>query len=115
MPAPASLYLTADPAAPQAPVTVVMTEPGDPDFIVTHTFPAGVELHGVYPTSSGRYRLTAMDGACALDLFLAPDLDTDVMLRVFDGGGCGFAVIRSHGDDGSHDQPHEGPDVLVVP
>ena len=46
-----------------------------------------------------------MDGACALDLFLAPDLDTDVVLRVLDGGGCGFAVIRSHGDDGSHDGP----------
>ena len=113
MPMPASVWLTSDPTSPAQPVKVVMTNP-QPDFRREHTFAVGAPLRGDFPVSSGRYRLTGLDGACAIDLVLRPDRQSDVVVRLDDTGGCSFAVVTEHDNNGggiTHDQPA----VLVAP
>lgn len=81
MPAFAGIWLTSEPAAPIQPVNVEVTAAQHPDFHRAHTFDAGVVLRGSIPVSSGRYRLVGLGGACALDLFLGAERETDVAMR----------------------------------
>jgi hypothetical protein len=111
MPAPASVWLTADPASPPRAVTIEMTSP-DSDMRRTHTFPAGEAMRGSFPVSQGRYRLTGQGGSCILDLVLLPERETDVIIELRDEG-CAFAVVVEHGYDSGI--THEEPAVLVAP
>jgi hypothetical protein len=112
MPAPATLWLTADPAAPVAPVTIALTTPDSPDFLRSHTFPAGVDLRADVPVSAGRYRLTAVEPGCSFDVSLGPERETDLVLRLGDDGTCEFRIAAEHG---SGDVLHGEPAVLVAP
>jgi hypothetical protein len=94
MPGPASIWLTSDPAAPTAPVEVVMTSPDDPDVRFAHTFVAGQALRGSFVTSQGSYAMTAFGGACRLPLVLGPDEAVDVLLTLEPGPGCTLALVR---------------------
>jgi hypothetical protein len=111
MPAFASIWLTSEPAEPTQPVKVELTAAQDPDFHRAHTFVAGAVLRGSIPVSSGRYRLVGLGGACAFDLFLGAERETDVVIRLGDDGSCAFTVAREHGEEVSHDEP----DILVGP
>src|SRR4029079_10462258 len=107
MPAFASIWLTSDPATPAAPVRVEMTDPGDAGVHRSHVFPAGVELRGTFPVSTGAYRLIGLDGRCGIDLKLLPDREADVVLSLTDDGSCSFALADDHalGDDVEHEEP----------
>lgn len=109
MPAPASIWITSEPAAPARPVKVELTTAGDPSFHRVHTFQAGEVVLGSIPVSSGHYRLVALGGECAFDLFLGPQRETDVVIEVGDEGGCAFTVAREHGDEVFH----EASEVLI--
>ena len=111
MPAFAGIWLTSEPAAPIRPVNVEVTAAQHPDFHRAHTFDAGAVLRGSIPVSSGRYRLVGLGGACALDLFLGAERETDVVMRLGDDGSCAFTVVREHGEEVSHDEPS----ILVGP
>ena len=111
MPQFASLYLTADPAAPTVPITISMTQPSDPAFERRHTFAPGAALRGDFPTSAGAYRLAAVEAGCSIDLLLVPERQTDVVLRVAEDGSCTFGLGRVHGGEITHD----GNAVLVAP
>src|SRR6188768_3455567 len=87
MPGPASVWLASDPAAPAAPIDVVMTSPDDPGVRFAHTFAAGQPVRGDFATSQGRYTLTALRGACRLPLILAPNEAADVLLTLGPGDG----------------------------
>jgi hypothetical protein len=111
MPQFASLHLTADPAAPTAPMTITMTQPSDPDFERRHTFVPGVELQGDFPTSAGAYRLSAIEAGCSIDLILVPERQTDVVVRIAEDGACVFTRGPVHGAEITH----AGDAVLVAP
>jgi len=111
MPAFASIWLTSEPAAPTQSAKVELSAPDAPDLHRAHTFEAGDVLRGSIPVSSGRYRLVGLGGACAIDLFLGPERETDVVLRIDDDGTCTFTVILEHGEELSHDEPS----ILVGP
>jgi hypothetical protein len=113
MPAFASIWLTSDPAAPDVPVRVEMTDPGDAAIHRSHVFPAGVDLRATFPVSAGAYRLIGLDGRCGIDLKLLPDRESDVVLRLGDDGSCSFTLVDDHaiGDDVEHGEPA----VLVAP
>lgn len=111
MPAFASIWLTSEPVEPTQPVNVELTATQDPGFHRAHTFVAGAVLRGSFPVSSGRYRLVGLGGACALDLFLGTERETDVVIRLGDDGSCAFTVAREHGEEVSHDEP----EILVGP
>ena len=112
MPAPASVWLTSNPATPARPVRVEMTIPGESDFHREHTFVAGQDLRGSFPVSAGRYRLSGMGGACVLDVALRANREADVVIRLDDAGGCAFQVAAEHGDG---EVTHDEPSVLVAP
>ncbi len=111
MPAPASVWLTADPASPTQEVTIEMTSP-DSDMRRTHTFAADAPMRGSFPVSQGRYRLTAQSGACTIDLDLSPEHEADVVVKLRDDG-CEFAVALLHRYDSGVTHPE--PAVLVAP
>jgi hypothetical protein len=111
MPSPASVWLTADPAAPGQRVKVEMITP-DLEFHREHIFEAGETLRGSFPVSEGRYRLIGLEGECVLDLQLGPEREADVVIRVDGIGGCEFAVVSVHGYGGVM---HPEPEVLVAP
>ena len=113
MPAFASIWLTSDPVVPDVPVRVEMTDPFDAALHRSHVFPAGVELRGTFPVSTGAYRLIGLDGRCGIDLKLLPDRESDVVLRLGDDGSCSFTLADDHalGDDVEHEEPA----VLVAP
>jgi len=94
MPGPASVYLSSDPAAPTAPIAVVMTSPDEPSIRFEHTFNAGQTLFGDFATSQGRYVLAALGGTCRLPIILAPNEVADVLLTVTPDTGCTLAVVR---------------------
>jgi hypothetical protein len=113
MPGPASVWLTAEPSAPEVPVPVVMTSLDDPMIHFAHTFAAGEVLRGSLATSQGRYRLAGLDGACSVVLPLGPGQAADVVLRLEGEGRCTLAVVRQ----GSMDDPamqHDEPAVLIT-
>lgn len=113
MPLYASIWLTAEPPIPVLPVQVDLTVLPDPGINRSHTFVPGTALRGSFPVSSGEYRLIGLGGKCAMDLVLAPESETDVVIKVAETGGCEFARIREHRlADGIL---HEEPSVLVVP
>ncbi len=112
MPAPASVWLTADPASPVQPVKVEMSSLEDPAFRRQHTFVAGEALRGIFPVSSGRYRLTGLDGACVIDVILGASREADVVIQIVSGADCAFDLVAEHGYDGI---THEEPAVLVAP
>lgn len=110
MPGPASVWLTSNPAAPAVAVPVVLASVDDPGIRLQHTFMASTVLRGDFATSQGHYRLTALDGACSLDLPLGPSQVADVVLT-FDGDtGCSLAVTRL----GSMDDPAMWKDEPAV-
>jgi hypothetical protein len=113
MPAFASIWLTSDPVAPDDPVRVEMTDPGDAGVHRSHVFPAGVDLRATFPVSTGAYRLIGLDGRCGIDLKLLPDREADVVLRLGADGSCSFRLDDDHalGDDVEHAEPA----VLVAP
>ena len=104
MPAPASIWLTSEPAAPTQAVQVELLIPGEPNFRRVHTFQAGEVMLGSIPVSSGHYRLVGLGGKCGFDLFLGPVRETDVVIEVGDDGSCGFTVAREHGKEVFHDE-----------
>lgn len=112
MPAPASIWLTSDPVSPSAPVRIDMTSPADPGIHRDHTFVAGEPLRGAFPVSSGAYRLIGLGGACAIDLVLRPEWDTDVVIQLGPAGRCKFVTAAEHPYGGI---THEEPSILVVP
>lgn len=109
MPAPASVWLTADPASPSRAVTIEMTSDGG--MHRTHTFPAGEPLRGSFPVSEGRYRLIGDKGACAIDIVLEPEREADVVIAVH-ADGCEFAELTVHRYGAV---THREPSVLVAP
>jgi len=109
MPAPASIWITSEPAVTTKSVQVELTSPQDPTFHRTHTFQAGDVLRGSIPVSSGHYRLVGLGGTCALDVFLGPKRETDVVIGLGVDGVCAFTVVREHGEEVFHD----GPEVLI--
>ena len=109
---PASVWITSDPAAP--PVRVDVTDPGDPGFQRSHTFPPGEVLRGSVPTSEGRYHVAGQDGACAIDLVLAPDQEADILITPDASGGCTLTATALHAFDDPR-FPHREPAVLIVP
>lgn len=109
MPSPASIWISSEPAAPTKPVKVELTSPQDPTFHRSHTFQTGEVLRGSIPVSSGQYRLVGLGGTCALDLFLGPQRETDVVIGLGVDGGCAFTVVREHGEEVVHD----GSEVLI--
>lgn len=111
MPAYAGIWVTSEPAVPTRPVALRLTDPEDPGFERAHTFVSGVALRGSIPLSSGRYHLEGLSGACALDVFLGPERETDVVVRLEDGGGCALTVVGEHGNGVSHDEPS----ILMAP
>jgi hypothetical protein len=112
MPAPASVWLTSDPASPAGPVRVEMTNADQGDFHREHTFVAGQVLRGSFPVSAGPYRLSGMGHACTIDVVLGASREADVVIRLDDAGGCAFVVAAEHGDG---DVAHDEPSVLVAP
>jgi hypothetical protein len=94
MPGPASVWLTSDPATPTIPVPVVLGSLHDPAVRLRHTFVAGQVLRGDFATSQGRYRMTALDGACSIDLPLGPSQAAEVVLTLDGDAGCSLAVAR---------------------
>ena len=96
MPGPASVWLTSDPAAPTMAVPVVMRSLDDPAIRFQHTFVPNVVLRGDFATSQGRYRMTALDGACSIDLPLGPSQVADVVLTLDTDtdAGCSLVVAR---------------------
>ena len=112
MPAPASIWLTADPAAPSVPVDLeVRTAPHD-EFIRQHTFDAGQPIRGSIPLGEGGIRLVALEGACSIDLLLEPERETDVIITVAGARACSFAIDRTHR---SAEIVHPESGVLVAP
>ena len=112
MPAPAGVWLTADPVSPSRPVKVEITSLEDPQFHREHTFAAGEALRGTSGVSSGRYRLTGLDGACVTDLFLGPSREADVEIRLEGETACSFRTVLDHGID---EVTHDDPAVLIGP
>lgn len=94
MPGPASVWLTSDPAAPAMAVPVVLRSLDDPAVRLQHTFVSSQVLRGDFATSQGRYRLTALDGACSIDLPLGPSQVADVVLTLDGETDCSLAVTR---------------------
>ena len=111
-PGPASIWLTTDPAVPNAPVSVTMTSPDEPDILFAHTFAPGTAVRGAFATSEGRYRLAAFSGACAVDLVLGHSSATEVELTI-DAGGCRLAVVRT-GNMNDPAMSHDEPVVLIT-
>ena len=112
MPGPASVWLTAEPARPVAPIDVAMTAP-DPGILFAHTFEAGVPLRGSFATSQGRYALSALAGACRLPIELGPGEEAQVLLTVDDAGACTLAVTWQ-GTWEASDWPQHGDGVLIT-
>lgn len=108
MPGPASIWLTSIPATPNDRVPVVLTS--DSEFVRGHTFAAGRPIRGEFPVSEGQYVLSALENACAIDLELHRDRETDVAIRV-DGLKCEFMLVREHGPEINHGEPTD----VVVP
>lgn len=94
MPGPASVWLTSNPAAPAVAVPVVLGSVDDPEIRLQHTFMASEALRGDFATSQGRYRMTAFDGACSIDLRLGPSQVADVVLTLDGDTGCSLALTR---------------------
>jgi hypothetical protein len=113
MPSPASIWLTAEPATPLKPVLLELFAPPDLVAFRDHTFPAGEVLRGDIPLSNGRFRLEALGGACALDLFLGPERETDLVLTIGADDACAFSVTKEHGLGA--EVGHEEPAVLIAP
>ena len=109
MPAPASIWLTSEPAAATQPVKVELTIAGEPNFHRAHTFQAGEVVLGSIPVSTGHYRLVGLGGKCAIELFLGAERETDVVIELDGDGGCAFTVAREHGAELFHD----GSEVLI--
>lgn len=112
MPGPASVWLTADPASPVAPIDVAMTAP-DPGILFSHTFEPGVPLRGDFSTSEGRYVLSALGGACRLPLDLAADEEAQVLLTAAADGTCTFAITWQ-GRWEAADWPAHGEGVFLT-
>jgi len=112
MPLPASIWLTSQPAEPSAPVQIEVTSPGDDRWSREHTFQPGEELIGSIPLGEGRYRLTALDGSCGIDLTLAGEREADLVLRLGTDGQCDFIQAAEHPYGAVR---HDGFAVLVAP
>lgn len=112
MPAYASIWITSEPAVPTQPVDVRLTIAGEPGFERAHTFVAGAALRGSIPLSSGHYHLEGLGGACAIDVFVGAERETDVVLRLDDDASCAFTVAGEHGIGGVR---HDEPSILIAP
>jgi hypothetical protein len=110
MPGPASVWLTSNPAAPTMAVPVVLGSLDDPEIRLEHTFVPHLVLRGDFATSQGRYRMTALGGACSIDLPLGPSQVTDVVLTLDSDTACSLAVARL----GSMDDPAMWKDEPAV-
>lgn len=112
MPLFASIWLTLLPAEPQAPVAIRVTSPDLEGWSREHTFEPGVRVAGSIPLSSGSYRLTALDGACAIDLRIGGEREADVLLRLTDASDCELVQTGEHGQSAG---THREPAVLIAP
>jgi hypothetical protein len=110
MPGPASVWLTSEPAAPAMAVPVKLLSLDDPAIRLEHTFVPGLVLRGDFATSQGRYRMTAVDGACSIDLPLGPSQVADVVLTLEGNTECSLALARL----GSMDDPAMSKDEPAV-
>ncbi len=110
---PASVRVTADPAAPSVPVRLDVITLPDGEQLRTHTFEADTVVDGSIPLSANPYRLVAMAGGCSIDLMLRPEHETDVVIAVDDAGACRLAAVREHPYQGPIQ--HDEPNVLIAP
>jgi hypothetical protein len=110
MPSPASLWISAEPEVADGALSVVLLDPDDPAFRQEQRFEPGEIVRGQFFVSTGRYRLDGLNGACATDVLLGPELETDVAIRVAADGTCTFAIGRVHGPEFAHE---EGRDLTV--
>lgn len=110
MPGPASVWLTSTPAAPAIAVPIVLGSVDDPGVRLRHTFIASAVLRGDFAISQGRYRMTAFDGDCSIDLALGPSQVADVVLTLDGDTGCSLTVTRL----GSMDDPAMWKDERAV-
>jgi len=101
MPLYAGLHVTAAPAVAAAPLSIELLDPAEPAFSRTERFAVGVVVLAGFPVSSGTYRLVIDGGRCSLELDLAPQRETDVLLGLEDGA-CEIEVIGVHGEEVQH-------------
>jgi hypothetical protein len=110
MPGPASVWLTSEPAAPTMAVPVLLRSLDDPAIRLQHTFAPSQVLRGDFATSQGRYRMSALDGRCSIDLPLGPSQTADVVLTLDGDAECSLAVARL----GNMDDPAMSKDEPAV-
>lgn len=94
MPGPASVWLTSIPATPAMAVPVVLGSLDDSAVRLEHTFEPFEVLRGDFATSQGRYRMSALGGACSIFLPLGPSQVADVVLTFGGDTDCSLTVAR---------------------
>ena len=93
MPVWASLSVIAEPAVANRPIELAILTIPDAMTLRRTTIPTGTVVRWQEGLSADLYRLVALGGACALDLELPPEQDTDVLLRL-DVDPCRFDVLQ---------------------
>jgi hypothetical protein len=96
MPSPASIQVIGDPAVAVRQVGLTLMLPDQPAFRRDIAIGAGEAIVGDFPVSSGTYRLVGPDGACALDVTLAPETNTIVLLRATTDDTCSLTVVATN-------------------
>jgi hypothetical protein len=93
MPLWASVSVIAEPAVADRPIELAILTLPDAMTLRRTTIPPGTVVRWEEGLSADLYRLVALGGACALDLELPPEQDTDVILRL-DVDPCRFDVLQ---------------------
>lgn len=94
MPAPAGMVVTGEPEVAERQLELTLLRPDQPDFRRDITVAAGNVILADFGVSAGTYRLVGPGQACGLDVALAPETNTLVLLHHGSGGPCSFEVIE---------------------
>jgi hypothetical protein len=93
IPAPASLVVRGEPSVTQRQLVLTLLRPDQPNFRRDVAVAAGAATLADFPVSAGVYRLVGPLQACTVDVTLAPNTNTRLLLRSGDGSDCSFEVI----------------------
>lgn len=92
MPQWAGIVVTADPPVAERDIDLAILTLPEEERLRTTTVPAGTIVRWEEGLSSGPYRVIGPSEECNLDVDLAPERSTDVVLTLTEGG-CSFRVV----------------------